>query len=111
MGVLQRITRLYSVVGLFVPVFGVATGARLGVLADRWLIASTALTACAAALLVTAILPAQTRILDAVDSLQGIGSDAATQRLGMLTGAFNLLWATVVVLMIYRPGSTTGAGL
>jgi uncharacterized membrane protein len=30
-------------------------------------------------------------------------------RLGMVTGAFNLLWAVVVVLMIVRPGSTTGA--
>jgi hypothetical protein len=29
-------------------------------------------------------------------------------RLGMVTGVFNLLWATVVVLMIIRPGSTTG---
>ncbi|NYI05793.1 hypothetical protein [Allostreptomyces psammosilenae] len=29
-------------------------------------------------------------------------------RLAALTGAFNLLWAIVVVLMIVRPGSTTG---
>ena len=35
------------------------------------------------------------------------GSPAA--RLGMATGIFNLLWAVVVVLMIVRPGSTTGA--
>jgi hypothetical protein len=27
----------------------------------------------------------------------------------MLAGVFNLLWAVVVVLMILRPGSTTGA--
>jgi len=27
----------------------------------------------------------------------------------MVTGVFNLLWAVVVVLMIVRPGSTTGA--
>lgn len=31
------------------------------------------------------------------------------RRLGMVSGIFNLLWATVVVLMIVRPGSTTGA--
>ncbi|MEU7043249.1 protease [Streptomyces varsoviensis] len=30
-------------------------------------------------------------------------------RLAMYTGMFNLLWATVTVLMIIRPGSTTGA--
>ena len=36
----------------------------------------------------------------------GVGRMAA--RLGMVTGIFNLLWAVVVVLMIVRPGSTTG---
>ncbi|KIX79600.1 membrane protein, partial [Streptomyces sp. MBRL 601] len=33
---------------------------------------------------------------------------AAGARLAMTTGVFNLLWAAVVVLMIVRPGSTTG---
>lgn len=33
----------------------------------------------------------------------------AAARLSGLTGAFNLLWAVVVVLMIVRPGSTTSA--
>jgi hypothetical protein len=51
--ILHRITRVYAVIGVLVPVFG----------------------------------------------------------LGMLTGVFNLLWVIVVVLMIYRPGSTTGVGL
>ncbi|WP_128378652.1 DUF2269 family protein [Streptomyces cavernae] len=32
-----------------------------------------------------------------------------TVQLAMFTGVFNLLWATVTVLMIVRPGSTTGA--
>ncbi|MEH0429810.1 protease [Streptomyces stelliscabiei] len=32
-----------------------------------------------------------------------------TARLAMFTGVFNLLWATVTILMIVRPGSTTGA--
>jgi len=31
-----------------------------------------------------------------------------TRRLGTATGIFNLLWLVVVVLMIFRPGSTTG---
>ncbi|WP_041940962.1 MULTISPECIES: hypothetical protein [Frankia] len=33
---------------------------------------------------------------------------ARTKRLAMTAGIFNLLWATVTVLMILRPGSTTG---
>ncbi|WP_030566684.1 membrane protein [Streptomyces aureocirculatus] len=33
----------------------------------------------------------------------------ASAQLAMYTGIFNLLWATVTILMIVRPGSTTGA--
>ncbi|GAB3921288.1 hypothetical protein GCM10029976_008130 [Kribbella albertanoniae] len=103
--VLHRITRVYSVIAIFVPVFGLATGARLGVLGDTWLIVSMILTAIAAAVLIGLILPGQRRLLiDLQDTATG-------RRLGMQTGIFNLLWAIVVVLMIYRPGSTTGAGL
>jgi hypothetical protein len=32
----------------------------------------------------------------------------AVTRLAMTTGIFNLLWVVVTVLMIVRPGSTTG---
>ena len=31
------------------------------------------------------------------------------KNLAVYTGIFNLLWAAVTVLMILRPGSTTGA--
>ncbi|MCF6522649.1 hypothetical protein [Streptomyces sp. JJ36] len=109
---LHRICRGYAVAGVAVPVFGIATGARLGVLTDAWLVASLLLTALAAALLVLRILPAQERLL----ALAGEPADGAADprpplaaRLAGLTGAFNLLWAIVVVLMIVRPGSTTGA--
>ncbi|MEU4766541.1 hypothetical protein AB0H12_25135 [Actinosynnema sp. NPDC023794] len=98
---LHRTCRTYTVVGIAVPVFGVATGASLGVLGDAWLLVSILLTAVAAGLLAWAILPAQRRVLD--------GASDAAKRLAMTTGVFNLLWAVVVVLMIVRPGSTTGA--
>jgi len=101
--VLHRITRVYSVIALFVPVFGLATGASLGVLGDTWLIISMILTAAAAAVLIGLVLPGQRHLLTGHD-------EPAVRRLGMQTGIFNLLWAIVVVLMIYRPGSTTGAG-
>ncbi|MEU5089676.1 protease [Streptomyces sp. NPDC021356] len=39
----------------------------------------------------------------------GANTARATARLAMFTGLFNLLWAAVTVLMIVRPGSTTGA--
>ncbi|MEU5639769.1 hypothetical protein [Streptomyces milbemycinicus] len=108
---LHRICRGYTVVGLAVPVFGLATGAQLGVLGDAWLITSIVLTTIAAALLALAILPTQQRLLaapDGTDTAENTRAAAAT-RLAMTTGIFNLLWAIVVVLMIVRPGSTTGA--
>ncbi|UQU66029.1 hypothetical protein COUCH_06940 [Couchioplanes caeruleus] len=98
---LHRICRVYAGLGLLVPVFGLATASSLGVLTDAWLIASMLLTAVAGVLLAFVILPAQAA------ALGGPGKRAAV-RLGMVTGVFNLLWATVVVLMVIRPGSTTG---
>ncbi|MFJ2173611.1 hypothetical protein ACIOHE_11955 [Streptomyces sp. NPDC087851] len=131
---LHRICRGYTVVGVAVPVFGIATGAQMGVLTDAWLVVSIVLTAIAAALLLAVILPGQERLLPqpagtATDTASteaastGTAPDtggtattataettrAGAARLAMVTGIFNLLWATVVVLMIVRPGSTTGA--
>ncbi|MEU0333123.1 DUF2269 family protein [Streptomyces sp. NPDC006193] len=40
---------------------------------------------------------------------RGAAGAGRAARLAMFTGMFNLLWATVTVLMIVRPGSTTGA--
>jgi hypothetical protein len=45
----------------------------------------------------------------ATPSPGGAAGGRVAARLGMVTGVFNLLWAVVVVLMIVRPGSTTGA--
>jgi hypothetical protein len=101
--VLHRICRVYAVVGVVVPVFGFATASRMGVLGSAWLIVSIALTALAALVLAALVLPAQSALVE------GDGTAAATARLAMSTGLFNLLWATVTVLMIVRPGSTTGA--
>lgn len=133
---LHKICRGYAVVGIAVPVLGFATGAQMGVLGDAWLVASIVLTTIAAALLVAMVLPGQRELLEegagegpagtgAGEAPAGKGEDlagaavgagtltvaerrSAAARLAMTTGIFNLLWATVVVLMIVRPGSTTG---
>ncbi|MDT9686832.1 hypothetical protein Q5762_00385 [Streptomyces sp. P9(2023)] len=121
---LHQICRGYAVAGVAVPVFGLATAIQLGVLTDAWLLTSLALTAVAAAVLALAILPGQRLMLAGVATGGGEGGDAggadpggadagasraAASRLAMVTGVFNLLWTVVVVLMIVRPGSTTGA--
>jgi hypothetical protein len=107
--VLHRVTRVYAAIGILVPVFGLATGAALGVLGDAWLVVSMILTAAAAAVLVGLVLPAQRRTLIALDLGESV-ADRLSRRLATHTGAFNILWAVVVVLMICRPGSTTGVG-
>ncbi|MGW5516530.1 hypothetical protein [Nocardia africana] len=106
LGVLHRICRVYAAVGLAVPIFGLATGAALGVLGTGWLITSIALTAAAAAILATMILPDQRAALTTVAADR---VEATAARLAMSAGIFNLLWAIVAVLMVVRPGSTTGA--
>ena len=134
---LHRICRVYAGLGIAVPVLGLATAMSMGVLGDAWLIASMALTGIAAAVLLALVLPRQEELLEAVEAAAGAdattevaattgatgttgttGAGAATGvaanpratvQLAMFTGVFNLLWATVTILMIVRPGSTTGA--
>ncbi|MET9125088.1 MULTISPECIES: DUF2269 family protein [unclassified Streptomyces] len=109
---LYRICRVYATVGVVVPVFGFATASAMGVLGDTWLIVSIALTAVAAVVLAALVLPRQTAIVEGIwhdtATVDTVGP-RATVRLAMVTGVFNLLWAAVTVLMIVRPGSTTGA--
>ncbi|MFH8754249.1 DUF2269 family protein [Streptomyces atroolivaceus] len=107
---LHRVCYAYALGGIVVPVFGIATGAALGVLTDAWLIVSLALTVIAAVLLGFAILPGQRRLLaEGEEAPTAEEARPTAARLTMLTGVFNLVWAVVVVLMIVRPGSTTGA--
>ncbi|MFD8449771.1 hypothetical protein [Streptomyces coelicoflavus] len=105
---LHRICRVYAGLGIAVPVLGFATAASMGVLGDAWLVASITLTAVAAGLLAAFVLPRQEELLEQLTGRQPV-ERALTARLAMFTGVFNLLWATVTVLMIVRPGSTTGA--
>ena len=107
---LHRISRAYAVLGLSVPVLGIALAARLGVLGDAWLVVSLVLTLVAALLLALVILPGQIRLMAAlaVPEPGAVAVRTVTARLGMVSGVFSLLWAVVVVLMVVRPGSTTG---
>ncbi|MEV5989100.1 hypothetical protein AB0L85_29590 [Streptomyces sp. NPDC052051] len=105
---LHRICRVYAGIGLAVPVLGFATASYMGVLGSGWLIASIILTAAAAGILVVLVLPSQDRLLGRIID-NGTIERSHTAQLAMYTGIFNLLWAVVTVLMVVRPGSTTGA--
>jgi uncharacterized membrane protein len=106
--VLGRICRVYAVVGLAVPFFGLGTASAMGVLTEAWVLVSVVLTLAAAAVLALAVLPTQRRLLTLVGDGGPSSAAALTGRLAATTGVFNLLWAAVTVLMILRPGSTTG---
>ncbi|MFE7903198.1 hypothetical protein ACFU3E_38120 [Streptomyces sp. NPDC057424] len=105
---LHRICRVYAGAGLTVPLLGFATAAAMGVLGSGWLVTSIALTAAAAGILIAFVLPRQEELLGQLKDERAVDR-RSTARLAMFTGIFNLLWATVTVLMIVRPGSTTGA--
>ena len=100
---LHRICRVYAYAAIAVPVFGFGVAGTMHVMGDPWLLVSIGLTAVAAAVLAVLVLPRQRRLL-AEES-----TSAKLSRLAMVTGVFNLLWAAVTVLMIVRPGSSTGA--
>jgi hypothetical protein len=105
---LHRICRVYAGIGLAVPVLGFATASYMRILGSGWLIASIILTAAAAGVLVLLVLPGQEELLGHINT-NGTVERSVTAQLAMYTGFFNLLWAAVTVLMVLRPGSTTGA--
>ncbi|MER5539102.1 hypothetical protein [Streptomyces mirabilis] len=111
---LHRICRVYAVVGISVPAFGIGTAEVMGVMGSAWLIAPMALTVVAAVLLGLAVLGTQDDVVTQLDEPDQTPTAAEAliarlPHLSMITGLFALAWLIVVVLMIVRPGSTTGA--
>ncbi|WP_457029337.1 DUF2269 family protein [Kitasatospora sp. P5_F3] len=110
---LHRITQVYAMLGLAVPLLGIGTAQVMDVMGDPWLITSIVLTTVAAGLLLLFVVPGQQATVDALDAPENADEQSRATKglrlLPMTAGAFNLLWAVVVVLMVIRPGSTTGA--
>ncbi|MEV7212565.1 hypothetical protein AB0O31_05690 [Kitasatospora cineracea] len=111
---LHRISNVYALIGLAVPVLGIGTAQVMHVLGNAWLVTSIVLTTIAAGVLLLFVLPGQQATVDALDATED--KDAETARaagklklLPMTAGVFNLLWAVVLVLMVIRPGSSNGA--
>ncbi|MEU5665108.1 hypothetical protein [Streptomyces longwoodensis] len=117
---LHRVTKVYAAIGAAIPLLGILTAVAMGVVRDAWVVTSLVLTAVAAGLLLARIIPGQEEVL-AVLNEDGRHSRPGTQpsadgdaesvlrMLSLTTGVFSLLWAVVLVLMIVRPGSSTGA--
>ena len=96
---LHRITRVYGLLGIVVPVVGIALGMVQGRMAEIWINVAMLLTAAAGLLLALVIYPRQRTALAEPDD------GARLRSLAMYAGIYNLLWAIVVVLMIVRPGA------
>jgi hypothetical protein len=97
--ILARVTRVYGTLALIVPAAGLVLAGLQGRLTEVWVVLAMVLTAVAGALLVLRITPAQQ------DALAAPATPDAMRTMRMLVGVFNLLWVTVVVLMIVRPGA------
>jgi uncharacterized membrane protein len=96
---MHRITRVYGILGVVVPVVGIVLAVVQGRMGEVWINVAMVLTALAGALLAFLIYPAQRDALAEPDDGRRLRS------LSMLAGFYNLLWAVVVVLMIVRPGA------
>jgi hypothetical protein len=97
--VLHRITRVYGLLGIVVPVVGIVLAVVQGRMAEIWINVAMLLTAAAGLLLALVIYPRQKAALAAPDD------GARLRSLAMYAGIYNVLWAVVVVLMIVRPGA------
>ncbi|MDO9355496.1 MAG: DUF2269 family protein [Solirubrobacteraceae bacterium] len=113
--VLHRVSRVYGYLAAVVPALGLATALSMGVGSDPWVAGSIVLTGIAAFLLAAVILPAQSAAMSTAwartgsDTTGDTARHAQLKRLAVFTGIFATLWVIVVILMIVRPGSTTGA--
>lgn len=96
---LHRITRGYGVFGVVVPVVGIVLAVVQGRMSEIWISIAMVLTVAAGGLLLLRICPEQREALANPDDGKRL------RTLSMLAGIYNLLWATVVVLMIVRPGA------
>ncbi len=103
---LNRISRVYGVCSLAVPAVGLVLVGQGGWDASQlWIAASLAIFAAATALLLAVILPAQHRMLLAVDGSAretGIASTRAVLRVA--SGVYGLAWVAVLILMVAKPG-------
>jgi hypothetical protein len=96
---LHRITRVYGLLGIAVPVIGLALSFVQGRFGEVWITIAMIVTAVAGGLLAFRIVPAQAAAIAHPPERRRL------MTLGALAGVFNLMWAAVVILMVVRPGS------
>ena len=91
---LHRITRVYGVLALIVPALGFWLALDDDVLDTPWVGASILLSLIAGLLL--------WRIV--TDQAQALVTPPGSRRLPITSGLFALMWVTILVLMVLKPG-------
>jgi hypothetical protein len=82
---LHRVTRLYAVAAVAVPVFGIVAADQLRELGQAWLVIAMILTAVAALLLAVLIVPAQRTVIAVLDGTAGVSQGSSAQAAGGLS--------------------------
>lgn len=98
-----RTNRVFTGLSVVVVVFGALMVADRWEASQTWLVASYALTFVAVLLHVLVVGKAQEAALEALAAGRDVGS--AAQRMAIGGGLATLAWATVVVLMVFKPGA------
>lgn len=96
---LHRVSRVYGLLAIAVPVIGIALSFVQGRFGEVWITIAMIITAVAGGLLAFRIVPAQAA------AIAHPPMRARLRSLGATAGIFNLMWAAVVILMVVRPGS------
>lgn len=97
-----KTNRVYAGLSVLVVVFGALMVADRWETSQTWVVASYALTFVAVLLHVLVVGKAQEAALAALGRGEDVGS--APQRIAVGAGLATLAWATVIVLMVVKPG-------
>jgi hypothetical protein len=99
---LDATVRSYGSGMIVVPILGLAIAQQQGLLGELWVWLALGLTAVGALLVLGVVLPTQRAVLTAIQD----GSAPPASLIGRLHGAVgiaNLVWASVLVLMVVKP--------
>jgi hypothetical protein len=99
----HRATRLYGTGTMAVPALGLYLATRMDYLGLRWVNLSIGLMLVALFILFLAVIPAQQRLLEAMEG-EGFAADRNdVAKVRMASGLFSLAWVVILYLMVAKP--------
>lgn len=95
---LHAVTRRYGRLAIVPPILGFSLAALLGRLDELWILLAIGLILVGAVVLTRVVIPVQGRLL-------ANPRPDARKRAASVAGMLNLIWFTVLILMITKPGA------